>query len=341
MGYLRTLLIMSFLPAIISIPAASATLGITDDGRFFKVDKTPVFLCGISYYGAMSISTPSFVTKDLADMKRDGINWIRVWAYWNAGGFDVSVTDREGKIREPYMSRLKRLIRECNRRNMIVDVTITRGDAPFPGSQEQHLKCAKTLARELLPYRNVYIDIGNERDIRDARYVSYDDMGALISAIKEIDPKRLCTASGVPSSRDDLRKYIDTGHCDFICPHLGREEGSALKTAGRVSEMIGWMQELNVRVPIHLQEPFRRGYTSYEPVESDFLTDAKGAKNAEAAGWCFHNGSMRSKTERPYRSFLMNDQEGRLYDQLDEVERNMLSKLKEAIGGTHIDTKSR
>lgn len=334
---LRNALIFSILLTAASSASFSATLGITDDGRNFTIDRKPVFFYGISYYGADSIATPSFLTDDLDDMVKDGINWVRVWAYWKVDEENVSVTDRDGNIREPYMSRLKNVISESNKRDIIIDVTLGRGDDPFPGNQEQHLACIKTIASELLPYRNVYIDIGNERDIRDARYVSYEDMGALISAAKQIDPERLCTASGVPNSKDDMRKYLETGHCDFICPHLGRERGSSSKTIARVNQLIGWMKELGVRVPVHLQEPFRRGYGNYQPVSDDFVRDASGAKIAGAAGWCLHNGTEQSsKDQRPFRSFLMNNTEGRLYKQLDSDESDALTKLYSAIGGTDV-----
>lgn len=311
--------------------ASSTTLGISDDGSQFTINKKAVFMTGISYYGAMSIESPSFIRKDLDDMKHDGLNWIRVWMNWNPTDMNVSVVTPDGDLRKPYISRLKYLIRECNRRGMIVDITFTRGADPFPSNQTQHLKCVQTIAKELKPYRNLYIDVGNERDVRDARYVSYEDMGALISAIKEIDPKRICTASGVPSSPEDLAKYINIGKCDFIAPHLGRDKESPSETKGKVQEFISWMGKDNIkRVPILLQEPFRRDYGSYQPVESDYYTDAIGGKQGGAAGWCLHNGSNRANTR--FRSFRMTNKDGRLYDQLDEVELAVAHNIAKKLG---------
>ncbi|MHB1456739.1 MAG: cellulase family glycosylhydrolase [Armatimonadota bacterium] len=315
----------------IASSGSTATLGISEDGSQFTINKKAIFMTGISYYGAMSIETPSFVKKDLDDMKRDGFNWIRVWMNWNPTDINVSVVTPDGELRKPYISRLKYLIRECNRRGMIVDVTFTRGADPFPSNQTQHLECVKTFAKELKPYRNLYIDVGNERDVGDARYVSYEDMGALISAIKEIDPKRICTASGVPSSPEDLAKYINIGKCDFLAPHLGRDRESPSETKGKVQEFIGWMGKDNIkRVPILLQEPFRRDYGSYQPVESDYYTDAIGGKQGGAAGWCLHNGSNRANTR--FRSFRMTDKDGRLYDQLDEVELAVTHNIAKKLG---------
>lgn len=311
------------------------TLGISSDGKFFTLNGTPTFLNGVSYYGAQSISSSSFRIMDLDDMVADGFNWIRVWVFWSYGNQDVSVIAPNGAIRNPYMDRLKTLIDECNKRKIIVDVSMTRGHHPFPENQAEHLACARTLANELKMYRNVYIDVSNERDVQDARHVPLNDVGGLITTIKAIDPDRLCTASSVPTSARDLSDHARVGRCDFICPHLPRHQGSATQTIQTVREYIEWMEQQNFRIPIHLQEPFRRGYAGYNPVADDFLRDCTGAKIAGAAGWCFHNGSDKvSQDKRPFRCFLMTDSEGRLYSQWDAVEQQVRMNLDAKLAGT-------
>jgi len=323
------------LVATMSTPSLAGALGITKDGKFFSVDGKPTYLNGISYYSALSIADPNQVKADLDDMATDGFNWIRMWVHWNADGENISALDADGKVREPYMSRLKSLVKMCNERKIIVDVTMARNrKQPFAG----YLESARVLARELKPYRNVYIDVGNERDVGDDRYVSFEEIGELTHAIKEIDPKRICTASGRPGSQEDLNRYLEAG-CDFIAPHLDRDKGSSAKTVGTMKEFIGWMNALNRRVPIHLQEPFRRGYTDYQPTVEDFFRDDSGGKIAGAAGWCLHNGSNRlSKDNRPFRSFYMGGSEGRLYKQLDAVELEAAHGINDQIGGTDANT---
>ena len=319
--------------AVVSAPSLATTLGITKDGSHFSIDGKPTYLNGISYYSALSIADPNMVKADLDDMTADGFNWIRMWVHWNAEGENISALDENGKFREPYMSRLKSLVKMCNERKMIVDVTMARNrKQPFAG----YLESARVLARELKPYRNIYIDVGNERDIRDDRYVSFEEITELTRAIKEIDPKRICTASGRPGSQENVEQYIKAG-CDFIAPHLDRDEGSSAKTIGSVKEIIGWMNALNHRMPVHLQEPFRRGYTNYQPTVEDFFRDDSGGKIAGAAGWCLHNGSSRiSKDHKPFRSFCMSGD--RLYTQLDEVELEAAHGLDGQIGGTDAKT---
>ena len=91
---------------------------------------------------------------------------------------------------------------------------------------------------------------------------------------------------------------------------------SAMKEAGRV-------------VPVHYQEPFRRGYGTWEPAVDDYVTDLSGARAGGAAGWCFHNGDQRGTPgHQPRRSFDLHER--RLFEQLDEVERKALPRLARA-----------
>ena len=319
-------------------PVGAHELGITSDGAFFTIDGEPAFLSGISYYAGTSVDSPGALIGDLDQMKGYGLNWIRVWTFWSVQGTNYGVTTEEGVVREPYMTRLKTIITECDRRGMIVDVTMHRGKSGPPSNQAQHLKCARTLARELLLYRNVYIDIANECDVGDARHVGHVEVGELIAAIKKIDPDRLCTASAAPGSQKDLDKYLTIGKCDFICPHLRRDARAAAETFATVGKFIKWMDKLGKRVPIHLQEPFRRDYSrGWQPVQEDYFQDATGGKSAGAAGWCLHNGSNNfSDNERPFRSFLMTRTEGRLFSQWDAVEKEVAREVGGRIGGTGV-----
>lgn len=325
----RSALVLILL-ALFAVPVSAVTLGISADGRFFTFDGVPTYLNGISYYGGCQISSQSMVTQDLNDMQARGINWLRVWTFWNFNGqYAAPVTDLNGNVQEPYMSRLKYIIQQANNRGMIVDVTMSRNSSQ--STIAQYTQCARTIATELLPYRNVYIDVGNERDVGDSRYISIPDCGNIINAIKAIDPNRICTASGVPANQSDLDYFLTTGHLDFIAPHLCRSQGCSAQTYGTVRTYVTWMTNLGKRVPVHLQEPFRRGYTSYNPVQEDYYRDNSGAKAAEAAGWCFHNGS--NPTPPPYRSFLMNDTTGRLFSQIDSIEVDALANIYDTIGG--------
>ncbi len=90
--------------------------------------------------------------------------------------------DTRGRPREPFLGRLKWLVAECDRRGLVVDVTLTRGnDRDVAG------RSCRTSRRTAGPWRrwstrceqhrNWYLDLANERgDVRDDRYVSIEEV---------------------------------------------------------------------------------------------------------------------------------------------------------------------
>ena len=314
---------------LVSGAAAATELGI--EGTRFTLDGKPTFLLGVSYYGALG-APQEFVEQDLDDLQRLGINWIRVWATWAAFENDVTAVDERGSPREPYFSRLEWLVAECDRRGMIVDVTLTRGNhvvgTPRIRSLQTHRRAVETIVSSLKSHRNWYLDLGNERNIQDKRHVPFDDLQQLREVAKRIDPKRLVTAShagDVPP--DDLERYLLDVKVDFLSPHRPRNAKSPGQTEERSRQYLAEIRKLGRVVPLHYQEPFRRGFTKgWEPTAEDYVTDARGALAGGAAGWCLHNGDQRHVPgQEPRRSFDMRQK--RLFEQLDEVEREALERL--------------
>ena len=314
----------------LALGRSSATdLGIK--GAQFTLNGKPAFLCGISYYAALGASE-EFARRDLDDMQRYGFNWIRVWATWAAFQNDLSaVNPGDGQPRQPFFDRLTWLVAECDRRGMVVDITLARGDGIPPGrldTQEKHRRVVRTLVTALKPYRNWYLDLSNERNVRDKRFTSFEELKQLRADVKQNDPARLVTASsGSDIGRDELREYLQTAQVDFITPHRPRDARSPGQTEEKSRQLLQWMKQHGRVVPVHYQEPFRRGYTAWQPKAADYVTDALGAKAGGAAGWCFHNGAeRRGPDSRPRRSFDL--REKRLFDQLDEEERKAIELLR-------------
>ena len=84
------------------------------------------------------------------------------------------------------------------------------------------------------------------------------------------------------------------------------------------------MKSFGRSVPLHYQEPFRRGYGTWAPSAQDFLTDLTQARSGGAAGWCFHNGDQRGAPDRqPGRSFDLRERS--LFEQFDPEERQVLA----------------
>jgi hypothetical protein len=307
------------------------TLGVR--GTRFTLDDEPRFLLGISYYAGLGAGE-ALLRRDLDEIRRLGFNWIRVWVTWAAFGNDVSVVDVEGKPREEYLARLEALVAACAERGLVLDVTFSRGNGvtgpPRLQRQEHHLRAIEAVVARLRSHPNWYLDLGNERNLTDQRFVSFEELRELRQLARRLDPARLVTASHASHdlTRDDVRAYLETVEADFLAPHRPRNAASAEQTEGRTREFLAWARELGREAPVHYQEPFRRGFGRWEPSGDDFVADLRGALAGGAAGWCFHNGDVRNHPEgRPRRSFDLRD--GSLFEQLDAVERAVVERLGE------------
>ncbi len=304
------------------------------EGTKFTLNGKQIFLYGMSYYGALA-AKDEFIRLDLDDMQRLGFNWIRVWANWTGFGADAAAVDGDGRPIPAEIDRLKKLVAECDRRGMVVDVTFSRGNgvsgSPRLLTLEAHRRAVETVIAALKPWRNWYLDLSNERNIQDKRFASFADLKALRDLAKGRKPELLITASqGGDLSRDELRKYLEVAQVDFVSPHRPRDTRSPAQTEAKSRELLDWMKELGRVVPVHFQEPFRRGYANWNPRAEDFVHDLQAAKAGGAAGWCFHNGDRRGAPDgQPRRSFDLREQ--RLFDQLDEQERKAVDLLKSAI----------
>ncbi len=331
---MRRVIFLLALLATSAVATAGTELGVKD--TTFTINGKPTFLLGISFYGALGASK-DFILKDLNDMQKYGFNWFRVWATWGAFDNEVSAVDRQGNPREPYLTKLKWLIEECDRRGIIVDVTLSRGNGitgPVRLQSTEALRCAaKTIVTALKPYRNWYLDMGNERNIRDKRFVSTEELAELRKSIKGLDPDRLVTASFVRDiEKNELKTILLDARVDFLANHRPRHAKSAGQTGVQTKKYFEMMKELGRTVPVHYQEPFRRGFTPerWQPNTEDFLADLKGALESGAAGWCLHNGDQKDKPQsKPRRSFDM--REARLFDQLDEQEMKFIHLMKALI----------
>jgi hypothetical protein len=318
---------------ISSLALGSAELSVS--GTQFTINGKPTFLLGISYYGALGASE-EFIRKDLDDIQKYGFNWLRLWATWAASDNDVSAVEGNGNPREPYLSKLRWIIEECNRRGIIVDVTLSRGNGvtgtPRLQSTEALKQAASTLVMSLKPYRNWYLDMGNERNIRDERFVSTEELTEVRKLVRQLDQTRLATASfSGDIEKNELKQILDT-RVDFLSPHRPRHAKSPLQTAAQTKKYLEMTKELGRVLPVQYQEPFRRGYTpkDWEPRSDDFLTDLKGAMTGGAAGWCFHNGDQKNVPQsKPGRSFNMLDK--RLFEQLDAEEMAFVRQAKAAL----------
>jgi len=214
-------------------------------------------------------------------------------------------------------------------------VTLSRGNGSTGPARlqtlEAHRRAVETLVTALKAHRNWYLDLANERNIKDKRFTSFADLKELREWVRTLDPHRLVTASHAGDvSRADLSEYLQTVRVDFLSPHRPRTADLAGQTEARSKEYLAWMKELGRQVPLHYQEPFRRDFGKWQPRAEDYVTDLKGALAGGAAGWCWHNGDNRAaKDGQPRRSFDL--REKRLFAQLDEEEGRALPLLSKVI----------
>jgi hypothetical protein len=210
-------------------------------------------------------------------------------------------------------------------------VSLSRGNGitgpPRLQSLAAHRRAVTAIVEALAPYRNWYLDLSNERNLKDKRHTTFAELAELRALVRKLDAERLVTASHAgDASRDEVREYALTVGVDFLTPHRPRHAASAGQTEAKTGVYLQWLKELGRVVPVHYQEPFRRGFGKYDPTAQDFLADLAGARRGSAAGWCLHNGDQRDRGDgRPRRSFDL--REGRLFEQLDAVEREVLGSL--------------
>ena len=308
------------------------------EGSHFVVNGRPCFLLGISYYGGLGASA-DFIREDMADARRNGFNWLRVWATWAAFGNDVSAVGVDGRPREPFLGKLKWLVAECDRQGLVVDVTLNRGrespSSPAGGwvaDAASHQRAVETLVTALKPHRNWYLDLANEHDVRDARFVPAAELKVLRELVRRLDPACLVTSSfgGQDLDEQELRESFVSVGLDFLTPHRPRTAKSPRQTEAQTRAVLAAMDRFGHTAPVHYQEPFRRGYGDWQPAAADFLIDLRGAIAGGAAGWCLHNGAQNGAPgSQPRRSFDLGDK--RLFDQLDSEELKVAAGVNKAV----------
>jgi hypothetical protein len=243
------------------------------------------------------------------------------------------------------LKRLERLVAACDEQGVVVDVTLSRGNGSTGPARlqtlEAHRRAVETLVTALKAHRNWYLDLANERNVKDKRFTSFADLKELRELVHKLDPQRLVTASHAGDvSRADLGEYLQTVRVDFLSPHRPRTADSAGQTEARSREYLAWMKELGREVPLHYQEPFRRDFGKWQPRAEDYVTDLKGALAGGAAGWCWHNGDNRAaKDGQPRRSFDL--REKRLLAQLDEEEGRALPLLSKVMAEAARDPRAK
>jgi hypothetical protein len=256
----RTLLGFGLLAALTSSILSAAELSIS--GTRFQLDGKPFPYTGVSFFNA--IYNPNFNKSPeerrawLGKFREHGINVLRIWAQWdNARGFvDASPTctlyHTDGTLRSEHVERLKQILVDADAEGFVVELCLFSQESfrenikLEPQPQDQ---AVTALTRELIPWRNVVLQIWNEKSHRTL------DM---LKVIKAADSKRLVTSS--PGYAGDLGTDEENRALDFLTPHTSRQgRGRTWEVAPR--EIASLLEKF--RKPVVDDEPARNGTPNF------------------------------------------------------------------------------
>ena len=202
-------------------PGPTKTLQI--DGTRLLLNGQPFYFQGLSFFNA--IYNPAFNRSPadrlhwLRTFKAHGVNALRVWCQWDFSPprtfVDVSLERTmytpEGKIRSHPFQTLGDILRAAEGLEMVIEVTLfaheKQPNLPIPVQE----RAAANMARCLLPYRNLILQIWNEDSTEVRRYYE---------AIKAQDPDRLVTNS--PGFAGVLGDKAQNALLDLLTPHTVR-----------------------------------------------------------------------------------------------------------------------
>lgn len=256
---MRTLLAFALLSTA-SLGQSSHVL--STSGTRFLLDGKPFPYTGLTFFHA--IYNPAF-NKSSAERKqwmekfrRYGINVLRIWGQWDSRRGYADVCDEctlyypDGRLRQPHVARLKEILTDANSLGMVVELVLFAQESWHANVRLEPAaadRAVAALAKELLPYRNVTMQIWNEFTDRTLEHVK---------TIKSVDPRRLVSSS--PGGSGILGDRAQNEAFDYLSPHTSRQN------AGRHWEIAPRELEYllkRYRKPVVDDEPARNGTPNF------------------------------------------------------------------------------
>jgi hypothetical protein len=249
------------------------TAELSISGTRFQLDGKPFPYTGVSFFNA--IYNPNFNKssedrrKWLGKFRDRGINVLRIWAQWdNARGFvDASPTStlyhKDGTLQAEHVERLKQILADADAEGFVIELCLFSQESVKekieldPVAQDH---AVASLTRELIPWRNLFLQIWNEKSHRTLD---------ILKVIKTNDSKRLVTNS--PGYSGDLGSDEEDRALDFLTPHTSRQgRGRTWEIAPR--EIASLLEKYHK--PVVDDEPARNGTSSFGgPKGETFPTD--------------------------------------------------------------------
>ncbi|MFP4366773.1 MAG: hypothetical protein ACLFQA_06735 [Bacteroidales bacterium] len=178
------------------------------DGIRFTLDDQPFDMWGIRVgSAAIEEEYTSHLIDQLDEYMAHGVNSLAVYYMGTHAGYANSFPSPDGTVLDQdHHRRMVRIIEEAAKRDMVVIVGIFyQRVEPALQDAEAVRQAVRTVTRELLPYRNVIINIANEHNSHWYESTGFNDIFnmhdpervlELCAIVHEVDPDRLVGAGG-------------------------------------------------------------------------------------------------------------------------------------------------
>jgi hypothetical protein len=255
------LLALTVLAFAAALPRTDAAPGhvLSVSGTRFMLDGRPFPYTGISFFNAIYNphfnQSPAERRRWIAKFQKYGINVLRVWCQWDSKlpFIDCSPENTlylaDGRLRDAPLQTLKALITDADEAGVVVQVVLFSMESSVRLAGKVADDAVAAVTRELMPYRNVFLQVWNESSDRVLDHVK---------TIRAVDPKRLVTNS--PGFAGILGDSAQNHALDFLTPHTSRQN------AGRTWEIapreIAYLLA-RYKKPVVDDEPARNGTSQY------------------------------------------------------------------------------
>ena len=254
---------MKSLVVLLSFALAAPAAEITVSGTRFLLDGKPFPYTGVSFFNAIYNPTFNRSTEErvrwMRKFQRYGINVLRVWCQWDNkrgfvdGGPDSTLYFPDGSLRPQHLSTLKQILTDADKERMIVELVLFSQESWHDGiklAPEPAERALASLARELMPWRNLTFQVWNEFSERVPEHVA---------TIKKADVRRLVSNSpgggGVIVGEPAQQRVLD-----YLSPHTSRQGNG--KTWVVAPAEIRYLRE-RYRKPVVDDEPARNGTPNF------------------------------------------------------------------------------
>lgn len=336
-GFWRVVGLVVLMSACISPRAFAGGLTLACEGDRFTVNGQARYLVLISYFDALRAPDDA-IGADFAWLQSLGVDGLRVFPnWWNWRDMEHfpadTLLDGDGNLRAAQLAKLKSVLEKAAAHGLIVDVSfafetvgglsdlreeqlgVSQGVLPV---NQVHIDAYErglvSAATELRGFRHVFFDIQNEYNGR-ITHLSDKEVSRLRSALKDVDPDRIVTASLANEiGPEEVAKRSDGVGVDVVGWHESRNPW-------RFDDMDRLVREAKdvTGKPVYLGEP---ASMDDELTAENFITAVCKAKAGGAAAWTFHTQG----------GFDLRN--GRLADKLSEREKAFLRSFKTRLDAT-------